>query len=76
MEEVGIKERPADQRIREALTLEGVTHFVMACPKDVAMFTAAVASTGNEGRLKVVDMAELLAEAAGLGVPDTLVAAR
>ncbi len=76
MEEVGIKERPADQRIREALTLEGVTHFVVACPKDVAMFTAAVASTGNEGRLKVVDMAELLAEAAGLGVPDTLVAAR
>ncbi len=76
MEEVGIKERPADQRIKEALTLEGVTHFVVACPKDVAMFTAAVASTGNEGRLRVVDVAELLAEAAGLGIPDKLVATR
>ncbi len=70
MEEDGIKERPADNRIKEAASLEDVGYFVVACPKDMSMFSAAVQSTGNDGRMKVVDVAELLAQAVGLTVPD------
>lgn len=66
MEETGAGERPANQRIREALALPGVTHFIVACPKDVAMFTASATAMGVDQRLRVVDIAELLAEAAGL----------
>lgn len=66
MEEKGIEVRPSDARIREALTLDNVTYFVVACPKDVAMYTAAVSATGNEGRIRVVDVAELLARSVGL----------
>ncbi|WP_101494329.1 (Fe-S)-binding protein [Sulfobacillus thermosulfidooxidans] len=74
MEEVGVKERPADNRIREAVALPDVNYFVVACPKDMSMFSAAVQSTGNEDRIKVVDVAELLAQAVGLIVPETAVA--
>ena len=74
MEEVGIKERPADNRIREALSLNDVNYFVVACPKDMSMFSAAVQSTGSENRIKVVDVAELLAQAVGLSVPQSAVA--
>ncbi|WP_139061521.1 (Fe-S)-binding protein [Sulfobacillus thermosulfidooxidans] len=74
MEEVGVKERPADNRIREAVALPNVNYFVVACPKDMSMFSAAVQSTGNEDRIKVVDVAELLAQAVGLLVPETAVA--
>ncbi|MGD0897420.1 MAG: (Fe-S)-binding protein [Thermoguttaceae bacterium] len=58
-----VKERPAVLRIREALAMEGVTHFVVACPKDLGMFEDAVKTTGQEGRLKVVDLGELVFEA-------------
>jgi len=58
-----IKERPAENRIREAVALEGVQTFVVACPKDIAMFRDAVKTTGHEGRLAVKDLAELVAEA-------------
>ena len=62
-EEEGITERPAIQRIREALAIEGVTHFVVACPKDLGMFEDAVKTVGAEDRLKVVDLGELVFEA-------------
>lgn len=58
-----IKERPAENRIREAVALEGVRTFVVACPKDLAMFRDAVKTTGAEGKIIVKDIAELLAEA-------------
>ena len=58
-----IKERPAENRIREAVALEGVPTFVVACPKDIAMFRDAVKTTGQEGKLAVKDIAELVAEA-------------
>lgn len=63
MEDTGVRERPSENRIREALTLDGVTDFVVACPKDVTMFEAAVVSTGTSGRLRIVDLAELVEEA-------------
>jgi Fe-S oxidoreductase len=58
-----VKERPAENRIREAVALPGVTTFVVACPKDIAMFRDAVKTTGCEGKIEVKDIAELVAEA-------------
>jgi Fe-S oxidoreductase len=72
-------ERPAENRIREALhTLGGGQTngssgkkllFVVACPKDVVMYTDAVKSSGNEGRIEVRDIIQLVAEAMGLEEP-------
>ena len=59
----GIKERPSESRIREAVALDDVPTFVVACPKDIAMFRDAVKTTGNEGKIVVKDIAELVAEA-------------
>ncbi|MBI3764803.1 MAG: (Fe-S)-binding protein [Chloroflexi bacterium] len=72
-------ERPAENRIREALaalaTLNGhggngakpdkPLLFVVACPKDVVMYTDAVKTTGNEGKIEVKDVIQLIAEAMG-----------
>ena len=58
-----IAERPAENRIREAAALAGVTIFVVACPKDIAMFRDAVKTAGQEGKIVVKDLAELVAEA-------------
>jgi Fe-S oxidoreductase/nitrate reductase gamma subunit len=58
-----VQERPAENRIREAVALEGVQTFVVACPKDIAMFRDAVKTTGYENKLVVKDLAELVAEA-------------
>jgi Fe-S oxidoreductase len=58
-----VTERPAVNRIREALAIDGVTHFVVACPKDLGMFEDAVKTVGAENRLKVVDLGELVFEA-------------
>ena len=48
-----------------------MTTLVVTCPKDIAMFRDAVKTTGNEGKLEVKDIAELVWEAvkpAGTGV--------
>ncbi|HUL55048.1 MAG TPA: (Fe-S)-binding protein [Opitutaceae bacterium] len=58
-----IAERPAENRIREAVALGDVPTFVVACPKDIAMFRDAVKTTGAEGKIAVRDLAELVAEA-------------
>jgi Fe-S oxidoreductase/nitrate reductase gamma subunit len=63
MEEGEVKERPSESRIREAVELEGVTDFVVACPKDVTMYQDAVKTTGYEDRLAVKDLIELVHEA-------------
>jgi len=59
----GVKERPAENRIREAVSLHGVETFVVSCPKDTVMFQDALKTTGNEGKLIVKDISELLYEA-------------
>jgi hypothetical protein len=51
-------------RVREAIALEGVSTLVVACPKDVVMYRDAVKTTGNEDRLKVKDLVELVHETA------------
>jgi Fe-S oxidoreductase len=40
-----------------------VQTFVVACPKDIAMFRDAVKTTGHEDKIVVKDLAELVAEA-------------
>ncbi|MFQ5614079.1 MAG: (Fe-S)-binding protein [Anaerolineae bacterium] len=72
-------ERPAENRIREALAAlapaangrngAGPLLFVVACPKDVIMYTDAVKTTGNEGKIEVRDIVQLLEEALGWGQP-------
>ncbi len=57
-------ERPSENRIREAVAL-GVEAFVVACPKDYVMFSDAVKTSGNEGRIVVRDIVELVEEAVG-----------
>ncbi len=60
-------ERPSEQRIREAAALgEDLRYFVVACPKDMAMYSDAVKTTGYEGKIEVVDIARLVAEACGV----------
>ncbi len=63
MEEKPGRERPSEIRIREAAALTGVQNLVVACPKDVTMFRDAVKTTGNETRLQVKDVIELVHEA-------------
>ncbi|MDW8059486.1 MAG: (Fe-S)-binding protein [Thermomicrobium sp.] len=63
----GGQERPSEQRIREAVALgEDVRYFVVSCPKDMAMYSDAVKTTGYEGRLVVTDIARLVARAVGI----------
>jgi len=59
----GIKERPAENRVREAVSLQGVQTLVVTCPKDLVMFTDALKTTGSEGRMVVKDLGELVWDA-------------
>ena len=63
MDDAGLGERPSENRIREAVGLDGVRYFVVACPKDVTMYEDAVKTTGQEGRLVVRDLIEVVEEA-------------
>jgi Fe-S oxidoreductase/nitrate reductase gamma subunit len=63
MEEKEVKERPSEARIREAVALESVQAFVVACPKDYTMYMDAVKTTGNEKTLVVKDLIDLVSEA-------------
>ena len=68
MDDSGLKERPSEQRMREAAGLERVTDFITACPKDLTMYTAAAKATGLDGQLAVSDLVELVAHA--IELPD------
>lgn len=67
MADAGKAERPSEQRIREALLIPGLRYFVVACPKDFTMYREALKATGNEGRLEVKDLIELVEHAIGTG---------
>ena len=62
----GIEERPADNRIREAVDLTDVNTLVVTCPKDYVMFGDAVKTTNNEENIVVKDIIDLVYEAIGL----------
>jgi Fe-S oxidoreductase len=78
MGKVAPGERPAENRIKEALaTFEKNPSdkrqlFIVTCPKDMIMYSDAVKTTGNEGRIEVRDLIQLVAEA--VGVEETVVA--
>ncbi len=61
-----VDERPSENRIREALALGAIDYFVVACPKDLTMYRDAVKTSGNEGRIEVRDIADLVAAAMDL----------
>jgi Fe-S oxidoreductase len=68
MEDVaGIRERPAETRVKEASGVRGVAALVVSCPKDLVMFQDALKTTQLEGSLAVQDLAQL-AEAASATV--------
>ena len=62
-DDAGIVERPSENRIKEALALGDARLFVVACPKDMVMYTAAVQALAVEDRLAVRDIVDLLAVA-------------
>jgi succinate dehydrogenase/fumarate reductase iron-sulfur protein len=55
-------ERPSEQRIREAQALGGIDYFVVSCPKDLTMYTAAAATVGDV-EFEVVELTALLERA-------------
>jgi len=59
MDDSALVERPSENRIREAVAL-GVDTFVVACPKDFTMYSDAVKTTGNEDKMVVADLVELV----------------
>ncbi|MCF8563628.1 4Fe-4S dicluster domain-containing protein [Alicyclobacillus tolerans] len=58
--------KPAENRIHEAKALDGVSHFIVACPKDLAMYSDAVKTAGYEGQMEVSDLIFLVEKAMGL----------
>ncbi|MGO9954674.1 MAG: heterodisulfide reductase-related iron-sulfur binding cluster [Solirubrobacteraceae bacterium] len=54
-------ERPSEQRIREAQTLGKIDHFVVSCPKDVAMYAAASQVIGPD--FDIVELSSLIERA-------------
>ena len=56
----GVRERPSENRIREALALGDAGLFVVACPKDKVMYKAAAQTLGVEAQLQVSDLIELV----------------
>jgi len=59
-DDAGVVERPSENRIKEALALSDVTRFVVACPKDTVMYTAAVQALGAQDRIMVCDIVDLI----------------
>ncbi len=66
MDTSDVETRPSVMRIDEALEIDDLDYFVVACPKDMAMYTDAVKSFDEE--LAVVDILDLLA--ADMTTPD------
>ncbi len=60
MSEGKLTERPSEARINEAVRLNNVTDFIVACPKDVTMYQDAVKTTANEEKIQVKDLIELV----------------
>lgn len=60
MDDRAMTERPSENRIKEALALGDIELFVVACPKDTVMYTAAVQALGVEDKIKVRDVIDLV----------------
>jgi Fe-S oxidoreductase len=62
MDDSNLTERPSESRIREAVAV-GVDVFVVACPKDMTMYSDAAKTTGHGETMAVVDVISLVDEA-------------
>ena len=62
-DDTGVTERPSENRIKEALALGAVRYFVVSCPKDKVMYTAAVQALGVGDRIEVLDLVDLVQRA-------------
>lgn len=62
MDDSALAERPSENRIKEAMALGDIERFVVSCPKDKVMYTAAVENLGLAGKLRVVDVVDLVYE--------------
>ncbi|MDP6010614.1 MAG: (Fe-S)-binding protein [Candidatus Poseidoniaceae archaeon] len=60
-----MKQRPSEMRIEEALSVD-VSKFLVACPKDMTMYSDAVKTGGNEDKIAVVDIIDLVHQAMSL----------
>lgn len=56
-------ERPSENRIREAVGVGELDYFVVSCPKDVTMYEDAIKTSGNDDRLQLRELTELVEEA-------------
>jgi len=59
-----LRERLSDRRVREAVET-GAEILAVCCPYEVSRFEDSVKATGNDGKLVVRDIIELLDEALG-----------
>ncbi|MGH6680144.1 MAG: (Fe-S)-binding protein [Bradyrhizobium sp.] len=60
MDDSAMTERPSENRIKEALALGDIDIFVVCCPKDLVMYSAAVQKLGVQDRIVVRDISELI----------------
>jgi len=65
MDDSKLEERPSEIRMKEAMALGDPDHFIVCCPKDYSMFSDAVKTTGNEDKMVVKDIIQLVEEAIG-----------
>lgn len=69
------KEKPSENRVREAAKIEGLDVLVVNCPKCMNMFEDARKSTGNEDNFRVMELIELVEECMDFGEGSGAVAA-
>jgi Fe-S oxidoreductase len=60
MDDSTMTERPSENRIKEALALGDADTFVVACPKDNVMYSAAAQALGAGERIAVRDIIDLI----------------
>ena len=53
-------QRPSENRIDEAVGLEAIDYFVVACPKDVTMYEDAIKTSGHQGEIELRELSELV----------------
>jgi Fe-S oxidoreductase len=58
--------RASEQRIDEATALGRLDYFVVACPKDVTMYSDAIKTSGHEGEIELRELSELVLESLAL----------
>jgi len=63
--------RASEQRIDEATALGKLDYFVVACPKDVTMYSDAIKTSGHEGEIELRELSELVLESLALPQPPT-----